>query len=99
MSTSTNTQYGPTDSTKKVAIVPSTSCYLIKSDLENTAKSIKNNINTLFERLLDKYDKQDSKMDKQDETLESINAHIANHYANIDNKIETQLQLMSLQIT
>ena len=58
---------------------------------DNTGKSINNNINVLFEKLIDKYYKQDAKLDKKYETLESINAHIENHNSQIDKIIKTQL--------
>ena len=51
----------------------------MKSEVDNTAKANNKNINSLFEKLLDKSDKQDSKLDTQDKTLESINSHILNH--------------------
>ena len=103
---SRNTRSVPAVSITTLASVPFISYYFIKYDLDNTVKAVNNNTNALFDKLLDKSDKQDAKLDKQDakpykqdETLESILAHITNQDSQIDNKIKTQLQPVSLQIT
>ena len=65
MPPSTNTQFGPTASIKTLDVIPSTLSYLMKSELDNTAKAINNNVNALFDKLLDKYYKVDAKLDKE----------------------------------
>ena len=61
MSPSTNTRSVPTNSTKTLEIVPSTSSYVKQTALDNT-------INALFAKISDQFDKQYEK-------LESMNAN------------------------
>ena len=74
----------PTDYITTLVIVPYTSSFVKQYDLDNDNKTI----NGMFAKLIDKFD-------KQDENMKSI---FSKQDSEINNKIETQLQHLTLQV-